>query len=99
MEYYYTVTGDNIACAGQASSKIKKRLKALNVPQEIIKRVSIAMHEAEMNMAVHAGGGIADVFVDKEAITIVRKMRGLAFLTLSLPCRTGIPQPPDSRGK
>ena len=95
MEFHYTVPGDDIAGAGKASAELKKSLKALNVPQEAIKRVAIAMYEAEMNMAVHAGGGEADVLVADDAFTIIMKDKGPGISDIELAMRDGYSTAPD----
>lgn len=95
MEYHYTIPGDDIARVGKASAELKKRLKAFGVPQEIIKRVSVAMYEAEMNVAVHAGGGEADVFLEESAITIIMKDKGPGIPDIELAMRDGYSTAPD----
>ena len=95
MEFHYTVPGDDIAHAGMASAELKKSLKALNVPHETIKRVAVAMYEAEMNMAVHAGGGVADVVVCDDAITIVMKDSGPGISDIELAMRDGYSTAPE----
>ena len=40
------------------------------MPSDVIKRVSIAMYEGEINMVVHARGGKADVTVSEDCIEI-----------------------------
>lgn len=95
MEYHYTVPGDDITRAGKASAELKESLKALNIPQETIKRAIVAMYEAEMNMAVHAGGGEADILVDDSAITIIMKDRGPGISDIDLAMRDGYSTAPD----
>ena len=51
-------------------------LRQLCLPPEIIRRVSIAMYEGEINMVIHAGGGIADVNVTEEYIEIILSDNG-----------------------
>ena len=71
LTFHYEVDGDNFTSAGQASVKVKKNLRELGLDAEIIRRVSIAMYEGEINMVIHANGGVADVTVDDKAVTIV----------------------------
>jgi len=71
LTFHYEVDGDNFTSAGQASVKVKKNLRELGLDAEIIRRVSIAMYEGEINMVIHASGGCADVTVDDKAVTIV----------------------------
>lgn len=69
--FKFDVDGDDFTSAGQASVQIKKNLRQLGISPEIIKRVSIAMYEGEINMVIHAGGGIAEVRVSEEFIEII----------------------------
>ena len=46
----YDIDGENFTSAGEASVKVKKALRQLGFSQEIIRRVSIAMYEGEINM-------------------------------------------------
>ena len=50
---------------------IKKNLRALGIDAEVIRRVSVAMYEGEINMVIHAGGGVAEVGVYDEYIEII----------------------------
>ena len=43
--------------AGKASFEIKKMLKEKNVSQEIIRRITVAAYELEINIAIHSTGG------------------------------------------
>ena len=71
MVFHYMVDGDDLTLAGETSSKVKKRLKQLGLPPEVIRKVAIAMYEAEINMVIHANGGTIDVAVSPERIHIV----------------------------
>ena len=66
----FEVDGTDFTSAGQASVKVKKTLRQLGLSPEIIRRVSIAMYEGEINMVIHAGGGKALVTVSEQAVTI-----------------------------
>lgn len=69
--FRFVVLGNDFTSAGQASVQVKKNLRQLGFDSEIIRRVSIAMYEGEINMVIHAGGGIAEVIVDEEYIEII----------------------------
>ena len=76
LVFHYDVDGEDFTSAGQASVQMKKSLRRLGISPEIIRRVSIAMYEGEINMVIHAGGGVADVIIDEEKISIVLKDNG-----------------------
>lgn len=71
LVFRFEVDGEDFTSAGQASVQVKKNLRQLGIDPETIRRVSIAMYEGEINMVVHAGGGIAEVGVFDEYIEIV----------------------------
>lgn len=56
--------------AGNASSQIKKVLKQLNADSAIIKRVVVALYEAEVNIAAHAYDGVIRANIDTERIRL-----------------------------
>ena len=66
----YPVEGGDLIEAGEASSKMKLTLKKLGLPQDVIRRASICMYEGEINMAIHADGGQAQVEVGMDQIVI-----------------------------
>ena len=71
LVFRFEVDGEDFTSAGQASVQVKKNLRQLGIDPETIRRVSIAMYEGEINMVVHAGGGIAEVGIFDEYIEIV----------------------------
>ena len=78
--FHFEVDGDNFTSAGQASVQVKKNLRELGVDPETIRRVSIAMYEGEINMVIHAGGGVAEVviYVDKIVVKLIDQGKGIA---------------------
>ena len=56
--------------AGKVSFSIKKTLKDNNIPQPVIRRVSIAVYELEINQVVHSNGGNIVFTMDENEITI-----------------------------
>ena len=74
--FHFDVSGNDFTSAGQASVQVKKNLRQLGFNPEIIRRVSIAMYEGEINMVIHAGGGTAEVIVTEEYIEIVLQDSG-----------------------
>ena len=65
MHQEYTVIEGDFVNAGTASSSVKKTLKQLGVNPQVVKRVVVALYEAEVNAIAHAYGG--KVLVDIEA--------------------------------
>ena len=56
--------------AGKVSFSIKKTLKEKNIPQPVIRRVSIAVYELEINQVVHSNGGYIIFIIDENEIII-----------------------------
>jgi anti-sigma regulatory factor (Ser/Thr protein kinase) len=71
MKLHFAISGDDYSKAGLASTEIKKELKALGVPPQIIRKAVVSIYEAEINAIIHANGGNADVEIDEEKIRMV----------------------------
>lgn len=76
LVFRFDIDGNDFSAAGQASIQIKKNLRQIGIPPEIIKRVSIAMYEGEINMVIHARGGTAEVRLYEDCIEIVLADKG-----------------------
>ena len=68
---------------------VKKKLRQLGLPPEVIRRVSIAMYEGEINMVIHAEGGVADVTVTDDEVIIVLSDRGPGIPDVDLAMQEG----------
>ena len=79
MHLEYQVYEADFVNAGAASSAIKKTLKQLNVNPQIVKRVVVALYEAEVNAIAHAYGGMiyADIEPDKIKLKVEDKGPGI----------------------
>lgn len=73
IHYQFEVDGTDFSRAGEASSKLKQKLKQMNLPPDIIRRCSIAIYEGEINMVIHANGGVIDVDIFPNQIIMVLK--------------------------
>ena len=96
LVFHFDVDGENFTSAGQASVQIKKNLRQLGLPPEIIRRVSIAMYEGEINMVIHAGGGHAEVRVNEEAIEIILEDNGPGIADINQAMQAGFSTAPDN---
>ena len=96
LSFRFNVDGDDFTSAGQASVQVKKDLRRLGVDSEIIRRVSIAMYEGEINMVIHAGGGVAEVRVTEEAIEIILADKGPGIADINLAMQDGYSTAPDT---
>lgn len=96
LTFHFNVDGEDFTSAGQASVQVKKNLRRLGIPPEIIRQVSIAMYEGEINMVIHAGGGEADVIVSEDKIEIILADNGPGIADISLAMQEGYSTAPDS---
>lgn len=87
--FHFDVLGSDFTSAGQASVQVKKNLRQLGFGSEVIRRVSIAMYEGEINMVIHAGGGTADVIVNEEYIEIVLRDNGPGIVDIEKAMQAG----------
>lgn len=92
----YCVDGENFTSAGEASVSVKKSLRQMGFPPEVIRRVSIAMYEGEINMVIHANGGEAIVSVYHDKIEIVLADKGPGIANISLAMQEGYSTAPDN---
>ena len=96
LVFHFDVDGDNFTSAGQASVQVKKNLRQLGLDPETIRRVSIAMYEGEINMVIHAGGGVADVIVSDGSVEIILKDSGPGIANIEQAMQEGFSTAPDN---
>lgn len=72
----YEIDGENFSAAGEASTAVKRVLKKLRLPPQVVRRAVVCMYEGEINMVIHADGGEALLDVDEEKIVITLKDKG-----------------------
>ncbi len=66
----YVVSPDDFLNAGAVSEDIKAKLSEMNVDNEIIRKAALAVYETELNMIIHASGGIIDAVITPELLTV-----------------------------
>ena len=89
VTFHFDVDGEDFSSAGEASVLVKKKLRQLGVPADVIRKVSIAMYEGEINMVIHANGGAADVTVTDSEVIIVLADSGPGIPDVSLAMKEG----------
>ncbi len=89
IKFHFDVDGENFSSAGEASVVVKKKLRQLGFPPDVIRKVSIAMYEGEINMVIHADGGTADVEVLDDEIVIVLSDHGPGIPNVELAMQEG----------
>ncbi len=92
----YEVPGDDFTRAGEASGAVKKRLKALGYNPDAIRRVAIAMYEAEINMVIHAEGGHCDVDIYPDKVEVLLADKGPGIPDVEKAMQAGFSTAPDN---
>jgi anti-sigma regulatory factor (Ser/Thr protein kinase) len=89
MEVSYKIASGDFSHAGFASSEVKQMLKRLNIPSKIIKRVVIALYEAEVNITAHSFGGSVSCEITPSVITLTAADTGPGIPDISLAMSEG----------
>ena len=71
MTFKYQVDASVPEMAGRGSTEFKAVLKQLGVSAKVIRKISIAMYEGEINMVIHANGGEITCNVDEQQIEVI----------------------------
>jgi serine/threonine-protein kinase RsbT len=89
IQRLYSVEKNDFTGAGEVSSHIKKIMKQVGVKPEIIRRVSVAAYEAEMNIIIHSDGGTIEFTIDVEKIKLIILDRGPGIEDVELALKEG----------
>ena len=76
MQFEYDIQGGDFSSAGKASSDIKKILKQLNIDPQVVRKIAVALYEAEVNVVAHACKGIMRVDLDAQKIKVLLEDEG-----------------------
>jgi anti-sigma regulatory factor (Ser/Thr protein kinase) len=87
--FHFNIDGEDFTSAGKASVQVKKLLRQLDFDADTIRRVSVAMYEGEINMVIHANGGVADVYVWDDSIRVVLADTGPGIPDVELAMQEG----------
>ena len=85
----YPVEKGDFSSAGEVSGKIKRILKKLGVPSSVVRRVSVAAYEVELNLVIHSLGGHMDLTVNPDSVVLVVEDRGPGIPDLGLAMSEG----------
>ena len=89
LHKHYIILTNDYFNAGSASSDIKKTLKALKISKEIIKRVSVAAYEAEINVVIHSFGGTVDLHIIDQTLFLQFMDSGPGIEDIELAMKPG----------
>ena len=96
IHLHYEVSSEDFTRAGEASGSVKKRLKSLGFNGDVIRRVPIAMYEAEINMVIHAEGGYCDVDIYPDRIEVLLADKGPGIPDVDKAMQEGFSTAPDN---
>ena len=79
MDLSFHIQGGDFTSAGMASSQVRRTLKELGVDASVIKRVVVALYEAEVNIVAHAYKGEikAQISPDRVFLTLTDEGPGI----------------------
>jgi len=66
----YPVAANDMSVAGDVSASIKRQMKRLGVPSQVMRRVSVCTYEAEINLVIHSDGGAIDFEIAEDSIRV-----------------------------
>ncbi|MCR4624575.1 MAG: ATP-binding protein [Lachnospiraceae bacterium] len=89
LKLQYIISDEDFTRAGEASGDVKSKLKMMGVNPDVIRKVSIAMYEGEINMVIHANGGVIDVIITPKDITMILKDKGPGIKDVDLAMQAG----------
>ncbi len=96
VKLHYDVNAYDFTCAGEASGKLKRSLKDLGFDATLIRKVAIAVYEAEINMVIHAEGGVIDATITPECITVILADKGPGIPDIELAMKEGYSTAPEN---
>lgn len=92
----YKVSSEDFTRAGEASSNLKNMLKQMGVSPDVVRKVSIAMYEGEINMVIHANGGMITVYISPSEVKMILKDSGPGIPDIDKAMQAGYSTAPDN---
>jgi len=85
----YTIMGSDFERGGEVASKVKAILKDLGIRPDVVRRLSIANFEAEMNVIMYADEGALELRIMPDGVRIVVADRGQGIPDIELAMQEG----------
>lgn len=95
MRLTYDVFGNDFNSAGKAAEQAKRVLKQIGIDSSIIRKVSIAAYEAEMNIVIHAYKGQLIFSITPKYIELIAKDEGPGIPNIEKAMEEGYSTAPD----
>ena len=96
MTLCFTVDGNDFLRAGEASAVVKRTLKQLGLESSLVRKIAIAMYEAEINTIIHGGGGECVAEIEGKSIRVTFSDNGPGIANLDLAMQEGYSTAPDN---
>jgi len=88
-EEEFRVEGGDFINVGTASTTLKSSFEMVGIPSAITRRASIIAYEIEMNLVIHAGGGIIRSVVTPDQLTLLAIDEGPGIPDIDLAMQEG----------
>ena len=85
----YPVQANDFVKAGEVSAVIKRTLRLLGVDAVVLRRVSVASYEVELNMIIHSVGGRLTLEVADHCVRIISEDDGPGIPDIDMAMREG----------
>jgi serine/threonine-protein kinase RsbT len=85
----FEIEGGDFINAGESSCRIRNILKEIGIDTDIIRRITIAAYEAEMNVVMYARQGIMLLFIYPDRILIEVEDEGQGIEDIDLAMQPG----------
>lgn len=85
----YTIQGDDFEHGGEVAASVKATLKQLGLDPDVVRRLSIANFEAEMNVIMYAQSAQLELQVLPDAVRVTLADRGQGIPDIELAMQEG----------
>ena len=85
----FTIRGSDFERGGNAAANVKQVMKELEIAPAVIRRLSIANFEAEMNVIMYADEGVMELTIEPDAVRVVLADRGPGIPDIQLAMQEG----------
>jgi len=87
--YVYKIQKNDFTNAGKVSSEIKRTLKKIGFSNLIIRKTAVISYESEMNIIIHSEGGLIELGIYEDKITLFIKDYGPGIEDVDLAMTEG----------
>ncbi len=87
--YVYKIQKNDFTNAGKVSSEIKRTLKKIGFNNIVIRKIAVISYESEMNIVIHSEGGLIELGIYEDKITLFIKDNGPGIEDIELAMTEG----------